>query len=96
MPADFSPIQCARRLAEWEVNGLVRVTMSRVLAELVYASGVVVIPWVSGPVEGVLRAHVTKRLSAASWCMPGHRCRSRYPEVSTGSRADVTLLEAIQ
>lgn len=39
------------------------------------------IPWVSGPVEGVFRARVTKRLSAASERLPDHRCRSHYPDV---------------
>ena len=74
--ADSSPTQRARRLTELEVNILICGAISRILAELVSASGVVVIPWVSGPAEGVLRAYLTKRLSDARWRMPG--CRGRW------------------
>jgi len=74
--ADSFPTQRARRLTELEVNVLICGAISRVLAELISASGVVVIPWVSGPVEGVLRAYLTKRLSDSRWRMPG--CRGRW------------------
>jgi predicted Fe-Mo cluster-binding NifX family protein len=76
MGADSFPTQRARLLTELEVNVLICGAISRVLAELVSASGVVVIPWVSGPVEGVLRAYLTKRLSDSRWRMPG--CRGRW------------------
>jgi predicted Fe-Mo cluster-binding NifX family protein len=74
--ADTFPTQRARRMTELEVNVLICGAISRVLAELVSASGVVVIPWVSGPVDGVLRAYLTKRLSDSRWRMPG--CRGRW------------------
>jgi len=74
--ADSFPTQRARRLTELGVDVLICGAISRVLAELVSASGVVVIPWVSGPVEGVLRAYLTKRLSDSRWRMPG--CRGRW------------------
>jgi len=73
---DSFPTQRARRLTELEVNVLICGAISRPLAELVSASGVVVIPWVSGPVEGVLRAYLTKRLSDSRWRMPG--CRGHW------------------
>jgi len=46
---------------------------------------VVVIPWVSGPVEGVLRAYLTKRLSDSRWRMPGCRGRWRHRFAPAGS-----------
>lgn len=61
--ADSFPTR-ARRLTELEVNVLICGPISRPLAEMVSASGVVVIPWVSAPVEGVVRAYLMNRLSA--------------------------------
>lgn len=84
MGADLFPTQRARRLAELEVNVLICGAISRVLEGFVSASGVVVIPWVSGPLEGVLRAYLTKRLSDSRWRMPGcrGRWRNRYAPVA--------------
>ena len=82
--ADSFPTQRARRLTELEVNVLICGAISRILAELVSASGVVVIPWVSGPVEGVLRAYLTKRLSNARWRMPDCRGRWRHRYAPAG------------
>jgi len=84
--ADSSPTQRARRLTELEVNVLICGAISRPLAELVSASGVVVIPWVSGPVEGVLRAYLTKRLSESRWRMPGCRSRCRHRQTPSASQ----------
>jgi predicted Fe-Mo cluster-binding NifX family protein len=84
--ADSFPTQRARWLMELEVNVLICGAISRVLAELVSASGVVVIPWVSGPAEEVLRAYLRKRLSDSRWRMPGcrgrwrHRCPAAGPQ----------------
>ncbi len=72
---DSSPTHRARRLTELEVDVLICGAISRPLAEMVSTSGVMVIPWVSGPVEGVLRAYLMNRLSAR-WRMPG--CRGRW------------------
>jgi predicted Fe-Mo cluster-binding NifX family protein len=74
---DSSATGRVRRLTELAVTVLICGAISRALAESVSASGVVAIPWVSGPVEGVLRAYVTKRLSDARWRMPGCRGRCR-------------------
>jgi predicted Fe-Mo cluster-binding NifX family protein len=81
---DSFPTQRARRLTELEVNVLICGAISRPLAEMVSASGVVVIPWVSGPVEAVLRAYLTKRLSDSRWRMPGCRGRWRHRYSPTG------------
>lgn len=86
MPANLSPLQRARRLAELEVNVLICGAISRPLEELVSTTGVVVIPWVAGPVEGILRAYLTRRLSAAHWRMRGVRRRSRHAEAPVGPR----------
>jgi predicted Fe-Mo cluster-binding NifX family protein len=85
--ADSFPTQRARRVTELEVNVLICGAISRPLAELVSASGVVVIPWVSGPVEGVLRAYLTKRLSDSRWRMPGCRGRRRHRRTPSDSQS---------
>jgi predicted Fe-Mo cluster-binding NifX family protein len=84
MGADSFPTQRARRLTELEVNVLICGAVSRVLAGFVSAAGVVVIPWVSGPTEGVLRAYLTKRLSDSRWRMPGCRGRWRHRYAPVG------------
>jgi len=81
--ADRSTTQRARQLTELKVDVLICGAISRALAEMVSASGVVVTPWVSGPVEGVLQAYLMKRLSDARWRMPG--CRGRYRRRQTPS-----------
>jgi predicted Fe-Mo cluster-binding NifX family protein len=85
MGADSFPTQRARRLTELDVHVLICGAISRVLAGFVSAAGVVVIPWVSGPVEGVLRAYLTKRLSDSRWRMPGCRGRWRHRFAPAGS-----------
>ena len=77
---DSFPTQRVRRLAELHVNLLICGAISRPLAELVSASGVLVVPWVSGPVDDILRAYLTDRLADPCWRMPGcqsHRIESR-------------------
>ena len=86
MGGDSFPTQRVRRLTELEVNVLICGAISRPLAEMVSASGVIVIPWVSGPVEGVFRAYLTKRLSDTRWRMPGCRGRWRHRCASVGPR----------
>ena len=86
MGVDLFPTQRARRLTELEVNVLICGAISRMLAGFVSASGVVVIPWVSGPVEGVLRAYLTKRLSESRWRMPGCRSRCRHRQTPSASQ----------
>jgi predicted Fe-Mo cluster-binding NifX family protein len=82
--ADAFPTQRARRLTELEVNVLICGAVSRVLVGFISAAGVVVIPWVSGPAEGALRAYLTKRLSDARWRMPGCRGRWRHRNAAAG------------
>jgi len=84
MGADPFPTQRAQRLTELAVNVLICGAISRVLAGFVSAAGVVVIPWVSGPADGVLRAYLTKRLSDARWKMPGCRGRWRHRYAAAG------------
>ncbi len=76
MGADTFPAQRAQRLTDLGVNVLICGAISRVLEGFVSAVGITVIPWVSGPVEGVVRAYLLKRLSASRWRMPG--CRGRW------------------
>lgn len=83
---DSFPTQRARRLAELGVNVLICGAISRMLAGFVSAAGVIVIPWVSGPVEGVLRAYLMKRLSDSRWRMPG--CRGRWRHRYLPARPD--------
>jgi predicted Fe-Mo cluster-binding NifX family protein len=84
MGADLFPTQRARRLTELEVNVLICGAISRVLAGFVSSAGVVVIPWVSGPVEEILRAYLRKDLSDVRWRMPGCRGRWRHRYAPTG------------
>ena len=73
------PTQRASRLAELGVNVLICGAISRPLASFVSAAGIILIPWVAGPVEDVLGAYLAGRLSEPRWRMPGcggpHRCR---------------------
>lgn len=78
--ADPYPAQRARRLGELHIDVLICGAISRPLAELVSASGVLVVPWVSGPVDDILRAYLAERLADPCWRMPGcqsHRIESR-------------------
>jgi predicted Fe-Mo cluster-binding NifX family protein len=65
------PTQRAKRLAELGVHVLICGAISRLLAGFVSAEGIVLVPWVAGPVEDVLRAYLAGRLSEPCWRMPG-------------------------
>jgi predicted Fe-Mo cluster-binding NifX family protein len=67
------PTQRAKRLAELGVNVLICGAISRPLATCLAVAGIVLIPWVAGPVEDVLRAYLAGRLSEPRWRMPGCR-----------------------
>jgi len=69
--ADPHPTQRVRRLGELHIDVLICGAISRPLAELVSASGVLVMPWVSGPVNDILQAYLTERLADPCWRMPG-------------------------
>ena len=80
------PTERAKRLAELGVNVLVCGAISRPLAGLLSAAGIIVIPWVSGALEEVLRAYLTDRLSDPCWCMPGCGRRHRHGNTQAGPR----------
>jgi predicted Fe-Mo cluster-binding NifX family protein len=65
------PTERAKCLAGLGVNVLVCGAISRPLAGSVSAAGIVLFPWVAGPVDEVLRAYLAGRLSEPRWRMPG-------------------------
>jgi len=80
------PTERAMRLAELGVNVLVCGAISRPLASCLSAAGIILIPWVSGALEEVLRAYLTDRLSDPCWRMPGCGGRHRHGNVQAGPR----------
>ena len=80
------PTQRTKRLAELGVNVLICGAISRPLATFVSAVGIVLIPWVAGPVEEVLRAYLAGRLSEPRWRMPGCRGPRRCGGAHGGAR----------
>jgi len=80
------PSERAKRLAELGVNVLVCGAISRSLAVFLSAAGIIVIPWVSGALEEVLRAYLTDRLSDPCWRMPGCGGRHRHGNAQPGPR----------
>ena len=80
--ADSFPARRARRLVELRVNVLVCGAISRPLAELVTMAGVMIVPWVTGQVDDVLRAYMAGRLGDSRWRMPG--CRRNQTEPGAG------------
>jgi predicted Fe-Mo cluster-binding NifX family protein len=81
-----SPGERVKRLAELGVNVLVCGAISRPLASRLSAAGIVLIPWVSGALEEVLRAYLTDRLSDPCWRMPGCGGRHRHGNAQAGPR----------
>jgi predicted Fe-Mo cluster-binding NifX family protein len=81
-----SPGERAKRLAELGVNVLVCGAISRPLSGCLSAAGIILIPWVSGALEEVLRAYQTDRLSDPCWRMPGCGGRHRRGNVQAGPR----------
>lgn len=77
---DPYPTQRVRQLGELRIDILICGAISRPLAELVSASGVLAVPWVSGPVDDILRAYLAERLADPCWRMPvcqSHRIESQ-------------------
>ena len=56
------------------------------LANMLEATGVTVVPWVSGTVEDVVRAFAEDALSGARFSMPGCRCGRGRRRRGGGSR----------
>ena len=59
------------QLAELKVNVLVCGAISRVLANMVIASGIEVLPYVMGRIDDVLKAYLTNQLVNPQFEMPG-------------------------
>jgi predicted Fe-Mo cluster-binding NifX family protein len=78
------PTERAKRLAELGVNVLVCGAISRTLSGFLSAAGIVIIPWVSGAPEEVLRAYLTGRLSDPCWRMPGCGGQQRRGNAQAG------------
>jgi predicted Fe-Mo cluster-binding NifX family protein len=70
---DSFPARRVRRLGELQIDVLICGAISRSLAELVTMAGVVLVPWVIGPVDDVPQAYLARRLSDPRWRMPGYR-----------------------
>lgn len=67
------------RLAELGVDVLLCGAISRELASMVAASGVRVVPWVSGNVDEVMNCYISGKPLDSRFQMPGcGRCRRRY------------------
>jgi len=73
-----------RQIGGLGVRVLICGAVSRPLEEMLGAAGVRVIPHVCGPVEGVLRAFLTGRLSDETFLMPG--CCGRRRRLRGGQR----------
>ncbi len=71
------PHQKAARLCALGVNMLVCGAVSRPLAELITASGIRLIPFVSGELGEVLEALAAGRLPDRAFAMPGCGCRKK-------------------
>jgi len=65
------------RLVELDVDVLLCGAISRPLAGMVAASGIRLIPWVTGDAEGVLRWYLTGKPMEPRFLMPGRRRRQR-------------------
>ena len=63
--------QRAGQLKNLEVDVLVCGAISRVLANMVTASGIQVLPYVTGSIDDVLQAYLTGQLAKPEFSMPG-------------------------
>ena len=73
-----------RRLTQLAVDVLICGGISRPLEELLASAGIRVIPFTCGPVEDVLRAFVSGRLTDEAFLMPG--CYGRSSDCRRGTR----------
>jgi len=65
--------QRATLVREHGIGTLICGAISGYAHDLLAAGGVRVIPWICGPVDGVLDAYLTGALEEPSWLMPGCR-----------------------
>ena len=63
--------QRVSKLKNLEVDVLICGAISRVLAEMITASGIQVLPYVTGSIDDVLRAYLTGHLAKPKFSMPG-------------------------
>jgi len=83
---DDVPVPCrGLELARLGVNVLICGAITRSLAAALDASGVTVIPFVSGEIEEVLRAYENGQLVQGTFDMPG--CRGRMRKGKCGGRS---------
>ncbi len=75
-----------RLLADLEVNRLICGAISNQLANLVLASGIQVIPFVTGEVNDILHAFLSDRIHDARFFMPGCRGRCRRRQANRKAR----------
>lgn len=66
-----SLLQRAGQLKSLEIDVLVCGAISRTLAQMVTASGIQVLPYVTGRVDDVLQAYLTGQLVRPQFTMPG-------------------------
>jgi predicted Fe-Mo cluster-binding NifX family protein len=71
------PLSRARRLQRLGARVLICGAISRPLAEHLTASGVDIIPFVSGPVEEVLAGYAAGEIESARFLMPGSTTEDR-------------------
>lgn len=74
---DLNPSLRAKRLAELHVDVLVCGAISRPLANMLFASGIRTIPWISGNVDDVIPHYLDGRPLDGRFLMPGCRRRQR-------------------
>ena len=82
----------AKRVGELGVNVLICGAISMPLEAILASAGVLVIPHTCGPVESVLRAFVSRRLTDQAFLMPG--CcgrRRRFRGRHGGRRAGLNV-----
>jgi len=70
LPPESIP-ERANRLKTLGVEVLICGAISRSLTSLVAASGIIVLPYVIGPVDEILKAYITGRLGQPQFILPG-------------------------
>jgi len=68
---DSIPLNRARHLEALETNVLICGAISRILYEHLETSGIEVVPFISGPIDAVLRAYLEGGLDPQHFLMPG-------------------------
>ena len=68
------PGRRAAAIADLKLDVLICGAVTRTLADLLRASGVRVVPWISGRVDDVLEAFTTDALDEQRFAMPGCGC----------------------